>query len=110
MITVTEKLSPVVSKDPEYKLNPIVTAITAAGVEVKPEWKLDGVDLMPYLTGQRSGSPHEALYWRLGDQMAIRSGNYKLVKYDINAETRTGGRRQGVSPTKLYDLTSDTAE
>jgi arylsulfatase A-like enzyme len=42
--------------------------------------------------------------------MAIRNGNYKLVKYDVNADTRSGNRRQGATPAKLYDLANDIGE
>jgi arylsulfatase A-like enzyme len=42
---------------------------------------LDGVNLIPYLTGQKQGRPHEALYLRKFDNQAwaLRSGNHKLV-------------------------------
>lgn len=86
-----------------------VTALTAAGITVKPEWKLDGVNLLPFLAGKSSGAPHDVLYWRFGDQMAIRSGDYKLVRYDMNVETRTG-KKQPASATKLYNLVKDIGE
>jgi arylsulfatase A-like enzyme len=34
---------------------------------------------MPYLTGKNSGRPHQTLYWRFGEQWAIRDGDWKLV-------------------------------
>ena len=49
------------------------------GAKVDPAWKLDGVDLRPYLTGERSDRPHETLYWRFGDQWAVRHGDWKLL-------------------------------
>jgi arylsulfatase A-like enzyme len=42
--------------------------------------------------------------------MAIRSGDYKLVRYDVNADTNSGGRNQGVTPLKLYNLSADLGE
>ena len=53
------------------------------------------MDLLPFLSGEKSSPPHDALYWRFGEQMAIRLGDYKLVRYDSNADTRTG---RGASP------------
>ena len=47
---------------------------------------------------------------RFGKQMAIRDGEYKLVRYDSNVDTRTGVRNQPVSETKLYNLAKDTGE
>ena len=86
-----------------------VTALTAAGLVVKPEWKLDGVDLLPFLNGTKAGAPHDVLYWRFGEQMAIRVGDYKLVRYDTNVDTRSG-KKEPVSDVRLYNLVSDIGE
>ena len=64
---------------PIQNLDILPTALIAAGGKVDPEWKLDGVDLMPYLTGKNSAAPHEKLFWRFGEQWAIRKGDWKLV-------------------------------
>jgi arylsulfatase A-like enzyme len=85
------------------------TALAAAGVPAKEEWKLEGVNLLPYLSGEKKAPPHEALYWRFGDQMAIRQGDWKLVRYDTNADTNKGGR-QPTSGAKLYNLAADIHE
>lgn len=103
-------VKPGVYDKPVIQLDLHATALAAAGVEVKPEMKLEGVNLLPYLSGQNAGAPHEALYWRFGEQMAIRSGDFKLVRYDVNADTQTGGRKQGVTPFKLYNLAADIHE
>jgi arylsulfatase A-like enzyme len=68
------------------------------------------VDLLPFLNGGKSGAPHDALYWRFGQQMAIRAGDYKLVRYDSNADTLTGARNQPVTAAKLYNLAADIGE
>ena len=57
---------------PVIQLDILPTALAAAGVTLKPEWKLDGVDLLPYLSGKKKDNPHDTLYWRFGQQMAIR--------------------------------------
>ena len=79
-------------------------------METPPAWRLEGVNLVPFLKGDQSGAPHEALYWRFGEQMAIRAGDYKLVRYDHNADTQTGKARQGVTAPKLYNLATDIGE
>jgi arylsulfatase A-like enzyme len=79
-------------------------------VDVKPQWQLDGVNLLPFLNGEKTGAPHDALYWRFGQQMAIRRAEYKLVRYDSNADTRTGARNQPVTAAKLYRLSADSGE
>ena len=103
-------LKPGVFDSPVIQLDLHATALVAAGVALKPDWKLEGVDLLPYLRGEKSGTPHDALYWRLGEQMAIRVGDYKLVRYDNNADTLTGRNNQGVTTAKLYNLASDIGE
>lgn len=59
------------------------TAVAAAGAPAPP--RLDGVNLLPYLTGGKSGDPHEALYWRWLDKQnlsAIRQGPWRLQQID----------------------------
>ena len=85
------------------------TALAAAGVEPKNA-NFDGVNLLPYLQNKVTAPPHETLYWRFGQQMAIRHGNYKLVRYDTNADTLTGASGQPVSSAQLYNLKDDIGE
>ncbi|MEO6244244.1 MAG: sulfatase-like hydrolase/transferase [Opitutaceae bacterium] len=103
------RVKPGVFASPAIQLDLHATALAAAGIAPRPEWKLEGVDLLPFLAGEKSGAPHDALYWRFGEQMAIRRGDWKLVRYDTNAETNTGGR-QPVSAAKLYNLAADIHE
>lgn len=103
-------VKPGVYDQPVIQLDATATAFAVAGVDVKPEWKLDGVNLLPFLSGEKTGAPHEALYWRFGQQMAIRMGDYKLVRYDKNADTLTGKGNQGITAAKLYNLASDPGE
>jgi arylsulfatase A-like enzyme len=65
---------------PVIQLDVLPTALAAAGVAVKPEWKLDGVNLLPLLTGKDSSAPHATLYWRFGPQLALRKGEWKILK------------------------------
>ncbi|MBI5772505.1 MAG: sulfatase-like hydrolase/transferase [Verrucomicrobia bacterium] len=104
------KVKPGVFAPPAIQLDLTATALAAAGLEVKPDWKLDGVNLLPFLAGEKSGAPHDALFWRFGEQTAIRAGDFKLVRYDTNADTLTGGRNQGATAAKLYNLRDDLGE
>jgi arylsulfatase A-like enzyme len=92
--------------EPVIQLDLHVTALNAAGVVPKPEWRLDGVNLIPFLTGRAAGAPHDVLYWRFGEQMAIRKGDWKLVRYDPNVE---GGKGRA-TVAKLYNLRDDIGE
>ncbi len=92
---------------PVIQLDIHATALAAAGVAVKPDWKLDGVDLVPYLQGQDTAAPHPALYWRFGEQMALRQGDWKLVKPDLATDAGFGNIAK---QPMLYNLATDIGE
>jgi arylsulfatase A-like enzyme len=108
LVTWPGRLKPGVYDQPVIQLDAHATALAAAGVQA--ETALDGVNLLPYLSGEQTGAPHAALFWRFGEQWAIRAGDYKLVRYDNNADTLTGKANQGVSPVRLYHLKTDIGE
>jgi arylsulfatase A-like enzyme len=84
---------------PIIQLDILPTALAAAGAPADADPKLDGVDLLPYLTGENEERPHETLYWRFGNQWAIRHGDWKLV-------AGNGGDPAG----ELYNLADDKSE
>lgn len=86
---------------PIQNLDILPTAIVAAGGKIDPAWKLDGVDLMPYLTGKEKAPPHEVLYWRFGEQWAVRKGDWKLCVNNIDGVKK---------PPALYNLKDDMGE
>jgi arylsulfatase A-like enzyme len=69
-----------VSDEPVIQLDVLPTALAAAGAEVKPEWQLDGVNLLPMLEGKAERLAPRALFFRFGVQFAVREGDWKLVK------------------------------
>lgn len=100
-----------VYEKPVIQLDFLATALAAAGIQAKPEWKLDGVNLVPYLTGKQTAPPHDALYWRLGPQMAVRKGDWKLVKYSYEFAAEKPERHSAlISPPRLYQLSDDIGE
>ncbi len=85
--------------NPILQLDVVSTVLTAAGAAIDPAWNLDGVDLLPYLTGQNTARPHQTLYWRFGPQWAVRHGDMKLVV-----------AKGGSGKPELYDLAADISE
>ena len=74
---------------------------TAASLVGASTSGVDGVNLIPYLTGANSGQPHDTFYWRQGRKTALRKGPWKLVSM----------KQKSARPTwELYDLTNDTGE
>jgi arylsulfatase A-like enzyme len=84
---------------PIIQLDVVPTALASAGIRIDPSWKLDGVNLLPYLTGQLSEPPHKTLFWRFGEQWAVRHGDWKLVVAN-----------RGSGQPELYNLAKDTSE
>jgi len=85
------------------------TALKAGGA--LPASGLDGVDLMPFFTGARSGDAHDAIFWRSGEQGAMRSGPWKLVRVGdsahlFNLSTDIGERRDlaASQPARLKSM------
>ncbi len=96
---------------PIIQLDVLPTALAAAGVKPQPGWRLDGVNLLPYLTGKNSGQPHQGLYWRLGENMAIRKGDWKLVKTDeLPLQAVNPSFYNDLTGAELYNLADDIGE
>lgn len=104
------RLKPATYQQPAIQLDLTATALAAAGVPAKPQLKAEGVDLIPYLNGEKSGPPHESLCWRFGPQMAVRVGDFKLVRYDPNADSPAPGKARKATPPRLYNLREDIGE
>lgn len=88
-----------VYEQPAVQLDVLPTCIAAAGGTIDPAWKLDGVNLLPYLTGENTARPHQTLYWQIDGMWAIRHGDWKLVH-----------GQAGDTPPELFDLSKDVSE
>ncbi|MEQ8208293.1 MAG: sulfatase-like hydrolase/transferase [Lacipirellulaceae bacterium] len=91
---------------PVSALDIAATIVAHSGAKVPKEKPLDGVDLVPYLTGAKTSAPHETLYWRWYDKgrYAVRDGNSKLI-----LANREKGKEAIESPL-LFDLQADIGE
>lgn len=89
---------------PIISLDLLPTALAAVDVKVPAEAQLDGVNLLPFLTGKTTNPPHQNLFWRYGNQWAVRSGDWKLTR-SIDTTVRPPALKTG-----LYDLARDVSE
>ncbi len=66
------------------------------------------------MKGEIAEPPHAALFWRLGEQTAVREGDWKLVRYDRIADETTGQSdpqsEARVTQPRLYNLARDLGE
>ncbi|MDI3318399.1 sulfatase [Pinibacter soli] len=85
-------------QSPVSTLDIFSTAVAAAGIASPVDKVYDGVNLLPFVTGEKSNVPHDILYWRNGYSKAIRKGDYKLY---INERDKV---------EYLYDLSKDPGE
>ena len=86
-----------VYEKPVISLDIFATTMAVAGGELAKDRVYDGVNLVPFLGGKNSGEPHKSLFWRYGEYLAMREGQWKLHK-------------SGKYPAQLYDLTADIGE
>jgi uncharacterized sulfatase len=56
------------------------TILGAANIELPKEITIDGVNLIPFLTNEKRGEPHETLYWKNVTYQAIIHDNWKLMR------------------------------
>jgi uncharacterized sulfatase len=83
---------------PVHGFDLYATAAGAAGVPLPRDRKMDGVDLVPFVTGERGGVPHEQLFWRAGHyQVALVDG------WKLQVTERPG-------TTWLFNLSEDPTE
>jgi hypothetical protein len=103
----------IIYNEPVSSLDIVPTAAAAAGIPLPTDRVYDGLNLIPYLSGQPS--PPRTLFWRwfglgqggpppnpggpLDTIYAVRSGPLKLVR-----------ERASFRPLELYNLVSDIGE
>jgi len=75
--------------------------------------QLDGINLMPLLTGKMAEVPERTLFWRVGQKNALRSGNWKLIRdgkewqlYDLANDIGETTNLASKEPARVQQLTS----
>jgi arylsulfatase A-like enzyme len=78
-------------------LDIFTTSMAAANIEKEDSFILDGVNLLPYLKGEKTGDPHDKLFWRKLEESGARIGEYKLIRLENYGYT-------------MYNLENDLGE
>ena len=84
---------------PVMNLDVMPTCLAAAGAPIESTAGIDGLDLVPYLSGKKTASPHETMFWRYGEHWAVRHGDWKLVV-----------SKGGSGKPELYNIAKDIGE
>ncbi|MCL4484313.1 MAG: sulfatase-like hydrolase/transferase [Bacteroidetes bacterium] len=90
--------------------NPVISidiAPTILGILSEKQNVMNGVNLLPYLKGEKTEAPHDILFWGVGkkgetpekNEFAVRQGKWKLV-----SDPRL------VKDCNLYDIEADPSE
>ena len=82
---------------PVISFDILATMLAVTGVDERESTPLDGVDLIPYLTGKKKQRPHPTLFWREYITAAVRDGDWKLIRFPDK-------------PAQLYNLANDISE
>lgn len=91
-----------VFKTPVSSFDIYATATANSAGATAPR-QVEGVDLVPFLTGENESVPHQTLFWRQGGRAGLRHGDWKIV--------RMGGRNTpGKANWELYNLADDLSE
>ncbi len=93
----------VVMNNPVITLDIMPTILDIAGIDIDPQWQLDGISLAPVLNDAKARSAERTFYWRRngpGGPIAIRHKDWKLIY----------SRKEPNYAPALYDLAKDKSE
>jgi arylsulfatase A-like enzyme len=91
------------------------TAAAAAGATLPADRKMDGVNLIPFITGDAQGSPHETMFWRSGAYKVLLAGDWKLQVsenpkktwlFDLKTDPTEKTNLAETNPDKLAEMTA----
>ena len=101
-----------VETGPVSSMDLLPTILAAAGISApdhmkldnvkRDRAKLDGINLLPLLSGSKRPPDRDTLYWRLGGRNALRYRDWKIVRHG------RAGRKPG--NWELYNLAEDVGE
>jgi arylsulfatase A-like enzyme len=104
--------------DPVHHFDLYATAAAAAGAALPSDRKMDGVDLIPFTTGEATGVPHERLFWRSGTSQSALVNGWKLNVsdppgrswlFDLRSDPTEQNDLAETRPDKLAELTAALA-
>ncbi|MDP6978026.1 MAG: sulfatase-like hydrolase/transferase [Myxococcota bacterium] len=92
-------------KEPVHHFDMYATAAAAGGAALPTDRKVDGVDLLPFVTGEATGVPHRTLFWRSGTSQSALVDGWKLNVSDPPGRAWLFDMK--TDPTERRDLASE---
>lgn len=86
---------------PVLSTDVFATACATSDTALPEDRVMDGVNLLPFLTGQDDALPHPSLFWRMNQKAALRKGDWKIVRHR---------RKNEETNWELFDLSKDVGE
>ena len=86
---------------PVIAMDIAATAVEVAGADASSGPRMEGVNLMPYVLGEKSGAPHDALFWRNVD-----GKNWSVLASDGTKYLRDKDSKQ----PQMFYLPDDVSE
>jgi len=78
-------------------LDLLPTFLEAAGGDANEILNLDGVNLLPFIKGDKKQRPHQRLFWKRDCRAVVREGDWKLIRFADR-------------PAELYNIKEDQRE
>ncbi len=66
--------------NPVTSLDLTPTFVDLAGGKITKKDKIDGHNVLPYITGEKAGDPNQEMKWRFTVSASIRDGDWKLIR------------------------------
>ena len=71
-------------------LDIFATAASLSNAQLDERKVYDGVNLIPYLKGEKNSRPHDTLFWSIYKRSTIRVGDWKLLRNPAAGKVTNG--------------------
>ncbi len=82
---------------PVSTMDLLPTFFALGGGDTEQLADVDGVNLIPYINGEKTDRPHDVLYWKKQARGTIRDGDWKMMRFPDR-------------PAELYNIANDPRE
>lgn len=93
---------------PISNIDVLPTAVAAAGAKLPTDRVIDGVNLLPFLSGTPATQPDRPLFWRDGRYRAVQSQGWKLIVSELPRKEWLFNLNE--DPTERHNLIASRAD